>query len=157
MKNNGNQVCFLFSKKKLVNFHGFNTLKEFLDHKQYSTNSILRYEKIFGDGFISTGGPESTETFLKDLNLKEGQRVLDVGCGIGGGDFMMAEKYGVEVYGLDLSTNVICIAWDRAQSRKNLKLRFEIGDVTRHEFPAEYFDVIYSRDTILHLVGLVLL
>jgi phosphoethanolamine N-methyltransferase len=61
MKNNGNQVCFLFSKKKLENFHGFNTLKEFIDHKQYTTNGILRYERIFGAGFISTGGRESTE------------------------------------------------------------------------------------------------
>jgi cyclopropane fatty-acyl-phospholipid synthase-like methyltransferase len=25
------------------------------------------------------------------LDLKENQRVLDVGCGIGGGDFIMAE------------------------------------------------------------------
>ena len=91
MKNNGNQVCFLFTKVKLVNFHGFITMKEFLDHKQYTLDGILKYERIFGDGFISTGGKHSTEEFLKDLDLKEGQHVLDVGCGIGGGDFMMAE------------------------------------------------------------------
>ncbi len=54
-------MCFLFSKKKVENFHGFNTLKEFLDHKQYTTNGILRYERIFGSGFISTGGKETTE------------------------------------------------------------------------------------------------
>jgi hypothetical protein len=42
MKNNANQVCFLFQKVKLVNRHGFKTMKEFIDHKQYTTNGILR-------------------------------------------------------------------------------------------------------------------
>lgn len=84
MKNNGNQVCFLFNKVKLHDFHGFKTVKEFLDHKQYSIGGILKYERIFGDGFISTGGVHTTEEFLKTLDLKQGQRVLDVGCGIGG-------------------------------------------------------------------------
>ncbi len=56
------------------------------------------------------------------------------------------------MYGVDLATNSICIAWERAQKYPNLKVRFEIADITKHEFPAEYFDIVYSRDTILHLV-----
>jgi phosphoethanolamine N-methyltransferase len=39
--------------------------------------------------------------------LQPGQKVLDVGCGIGGGDFLMASKYGVEVTGVDLASNMI--------------------------------------------------
>lgn len=35
--------------------------QQFLDENQYSSNSILRYEKIFGRGFVSTGGLETTE------------------------------------------------------------------------------------------------
>jgi phosphoethanolamine N-methyltransferase len=66
-------------------------MQEFLDHKQYTLDGILKYERIFGDGFISTGGRHSTEEFLKSLDLKPGQPVLDVGCGIGGGDVLMAQ------------------------------------------------------------------
>lgn len=91
LKNNSNQVCFLFQKVKLLNHHGYKTIKEFFDQKQYSTNGILRYEKIYGKGYISTGGQETCEHFLEKLDLKPGQRVLDVGCGIGGGDFFMSE------------------------------------------------------------------
>jgi len=32
-----------------------------------------------------------------------------------------------------------------------LQVQFEVGDVTKREFPAESFDVIFSRDTILHI------
>jgi phosphoethanolamine N-methyltransferase len=33
-----------------------------------------------------------------------------------------------------------------------IKVSFEIGDVMQHEFKANSFDVVYSRDTILHIV-----
>ena len=42
-------------------------------------------------GFVSTGGKETTENFVAKMELKEGEKVLDVGCGIGGGDFYMAK------------------------------------------------------------------
>ena len=96
MKGNGNQVCFLFRKVRLENYHGFKTMKEFFDHKQYTTKSILRYEKIYGKGYITTGGSEQCQIFTEKLNLKENMKLLDVGCGLGGADFYMSEKYGVE-------------------------------------------------------------
>jgi hypothetical protein len=34
---------------------------EFLDHGQYSRNGILRYERIFGKTFVSTGGVQTTK------------------------------------------------------------------------------------------------
>ena len=37
------------------------TVRSFLDSTQYSTTSILRYERIFGSGFVSTGGLETTQ------------------------------------------------------------------------------------------------
>ena len=47
------------------------------------------------------------------MDLTPGQRVLDVGCGIGGSCFYMAEKYGAEVLALDLSRNMLSIAKER--------------------------------------------
>lgn len=35
--------------------------QKFLDQNQYTQNGILRYEKIFGRGFVSTGGSETTK------------------------------------------------------------------------------------------------
>ena len=35
--------------------------RHFLDNQQYKTNGILRYERIFGQGYVSTGGFETTK------------------------------------------------------------------------------------------------
>lgn len=154
MKSNSNQMCFLFKKVRLDNHNGFKTFQEFLDQKQYSMQNILQYEKMFGATHICPGGQESTDLFFGNLNLKPGQRVLDIGCGIGGAACYISKKYDVEVYGVDLSTNMVVVAWERLQELKktsDLKVRFEIGDITKHDYPEEYFDYIYSRDVLLHV------
>jgi len=64
---------------------------------------------------------------------------LDVGCGIGGGDFYMAKvyfpqwirkilsssrkTYGCSVIGVDLSTNMVSIAYERLMDMSASKLK----------------------------------
>ena len=66
-------------------------LQEFLDASQYSKKGILKYEKVFGHRFVSTGGKQTTMEFCQLLHLQPGQKVLDVCCGIGGSAFHMAQ------------------------------------------------------------------
>ncbi|KAJ0411409.1 hypothetical protein ATCC90586_004395 [Pythium insidiosum] len=129
--------------------------QNFLDNQQYSNESITRYEKIFGEGYVSTGGQVTTTEFVAMLDLKPGQHVLDVGCGIGGGDFYMANSFGVSVHGIDLSTNMVYRAIEsyatHHKPRDGNDVEFEICDATTKSFPPHSFDVVYSRDTILHI------
>lgn len=146
-KKNQNQICWLWQKIPSADDKGF---QRFLDSVQYTLNGILRYERIFGEGFVSTGGIETTKEFVDKLELKAGQKVLDVGCGIGGGDFYMAETFGVEVTAIDLSVNMISFALERAIGRR-CAVEFEVSDCTKKEYLEGTFDVIYSRDTMLHI------
>ncbi|CAD6332990.1 unnamed protein product [Miscanthus lutarioriparius] len=140
-------ICWLWEKVKSTEDRDF---QRFLDNVQYKISGILRYEHVFGEGFVSTGGVETTKEFVGMLDLKPGQKVLDVGCGIGGGDFYMAENYDVHVLGIDLSVNMVSFAIEHAIGRK-CSVEFEVADCTTKDYPENSFDVIYSRDTILHI------
>ncbi|CAI5730069.1 unnamed protein product [Hyaloperonospora brassicae] len=157
IKRNNGQVYFCY--KKVVTLcaaessanEAVATFQKFLDEQQYSTQSITRYEKIFGSGYVSTGGQTTTTEFVSKLQLQAGERVLDVGCGIGGGDFYMARQFNVAVVGIDLSTNMVHRALETSMQLSSLDVEFEICDATKKEFPDASFDVVYSRDTILHI------
>jgi len=120
---------------------------------QYTRNGILRYERTFGSGYISTGGPETTGYLVAKLGdaLRPGVRVLDVGSGIGGAAFHLADRYGAEVVGIDLAPEMVAIAHERAEGRDDGgKVRFLVGDVLTEQFDRP-FDVVWSRDALMHI------
>jgi len=60
---------------------------------------------------------------VAQLRLQTGDRVLDVGCGTGGGDFLMASQHGASVHGIDLSVNMVLMALERAQQEQAASVR----------------------------------
>jgi phosphoethanolamine N-methyltransferase len=130
------------------------TAKSKFDNEgQYSRSSILRYERIFGEHYISTGGHETTENLCRRLagSLHPGVRVLDVGSGIGGAAFHLARVFGARVTGIDLAEEMVAIALERAgQLGLEGEVRFILGDVLETPLP-EKFDIIWSRDALMHV------
>jgi len=131
--------------------------QKFLDTQQYARKGILLYERIFGTTYISTGGEQTTRDFFTGLTLpglKENDKILDVGCGIGGSAFYMARNYGCSVYGMDLSVNMINIAnelRDAEPAGIAHRCQFYVEDATLMDYPNQFYDMVYSRDTILHI------
>jgi phosphoethanolamine N-methyltransferase len=126
---------------------------KFDNQGQYSRTSILRYEMIFGAGYISTGGARTTDDLCARLgsSLRPGARVLDVGSGIGGAAFHLAKKYGAKVIGIDLAEEMVAVAHERAgQLGMKDSVQFVLGDVLLEKF-AEPFDIIWSRDAFMHI------
>ena len=54
-----NKFQFSWLWKKVYGLKG--TVREFLDNHQYNSQGILKYERIFGKGFISAGGLYTTK------------------------------------------------------------------------------------------------
>lgn len=131
----------------------YESFQDFLDDVQYSKQGVKRYEWIFGEAYLSTGGLETTEEIIPLLKLKPGNHVLDVGCGLGGHDFYMAEKYQAHIDAIDLSKNMMSVARDHLQKRSHLAhlINFQICDVTTTPFKEGHYDAIYSRDTMIHI------
>ena len=85
------------------------------------------------------------------LDLKPGQRVLDIGSGWGSMAIYLAENCGVEVLGVTLSTEQHALATQRAAERGlSDRVKFELRDYRSVEGP---FDRIVSVGMFEH-VGL---
>ena len=52
---------------------------EFLDAGQYQKNGILRYERIFGETFVSTGGEGTTKVSdISNLFIKRFSQIKNI-------------------------------------------------------------------------------
>jgi phosphoethanolamine N-methyltransferase len=120
---------------------------------QYTRAGILRYEKVFGHGYVSTGGHETTEYLCEKLrdSLKPGVRVLDVGSGIGGAMFHLAKAHGAIVTGVDLAPEMIKLAEERAlELEAPSTVTSILGDVLTQPFDGK-FGIVWSRDALMHI------
>ena len=82
---------------------------------------------------------------------------------------ILLSRYGVEVYGIDLSTNMNAISLNHRKSMEpevKHRVNFYVEDADKMDFPANFYDVVYryeslssdrrtqlidsSRDTIMH-------
>lgn len=112
------------------------------------------YDYWDGDRRINYGGyrymPGRWEPVARALadhyGLKSGQKVLDVGCGKG---FLLYDLSivvpGIEVYGVDISTYAI------EHSKEQVRDRLQVMSAAELSFPTDYFDLVYSINTLHNL------
>ena len=62
---------------------------------EYDDAAIRFLEALWGDGYLSPGGPEEVDRVLAGLSLM-GKSVLDVGCGSGGITLHLVERHGAQ-------------------------------------------------------------
>jgi phosphoethanolamine N-methyltransferase len=125
--------------------------QDFLDSSQYQESSILQYESIYGEDFVSPGGRELAFEMIAGMALAPTSRVLDVGCGLGGSAFVMARDFGLRVDAIDLSRNMLALAEDKlAANGLGDRVSLQWGDCLELDCSDRY-DAIYSRDVFLHI------
>ena len=115
---------------------------------EYDDAMVKVLEMIWGQGFMAPGGEGNVENLVGGIDLQS-QRVLDIGCGIGGPAFVLAQKYGAHVVGIDIEPQLI----DQAHSRA-IELGLDDQTQFRHvtagplDFPDETFDVVFSSGAL---------
>lgn len=80
--------------------------------------------------------------FMDQLHIEPGISILDVGCGAGQ-IAIPAAQLGAKVTGIDLASNLIEQARERAQS-VNLEITFEQGDAEALPYNDESFELVVS-------------
>lgn len=118
---------------------------------RYTRRNILRAEQMYGRGYQSPGQAEAVEKAAAKLGLRRGQRVLDVGSGLGGPAMHLASRYGVEVLGVDTAAAMVELSEERRQESGLVGVSFRPGDVRELGLPHGSFDVVWTRDTILYV------
>ena len=117
----------------------------FLDkkHRQYSCAYFLKEDESLEDA-----QQNKINHIIKKLNLKPGQKVLDIGCGWGGMAFEIARQSQCEVTGISLSENQIKYCNNKAKELKmDNQVHFELRDYREIE---EKFDKIVSVGAFEH-------
>ena len=115
----------------------------------YDTTMLDMLQIIWGDGFLSPGGPQAVREITDGIDLA-GKRVLDIGCGVGGLDQVLVELGAAHVTAVDVAAPLIGLARRRVADSR---ITFE---VTEPEQPLPFadasFDVVFTKDAWLHVI-----
>ena len=94
---------------------------------------------------------ENKDLWFKLLKVKDGMKILEVGCG--GGHFTnMIKKYypSCEVYGIDLDNNHIKFA-KKESKKQNIEVNYQVADIKELPFNDNSFDLVFSHTVVEHL------
>lgn len=97
---------------------------------------------------LQAGNGKVHGDLARDLfGMREGQRVLDVGCGFGESCLEIGRVVGPEgdVLGVDCTRAFLDVANAERDAAGLRQVRYEVGDAQVHPFGASSFDLVYSR------------
>lgn len=93
-----------------------------------------------------------TERLADYADIRRGQSLLDIGCGMGGSSIHLARTRGVHCQGVTISP--LQCRWARLSARLHRvhsQVSFRCADVEQAEFPAQSVDVVWSIECTEHL------
>lgn len=119
---------------------------------EYDDKLQTLLQLIWGDGFLSPGGPEEIERLLEGHDIR-GCTVLDIGAGLGAVDELLVSRYGAAfVTGIDLDPALLR-QMDARIERAGLSSRIRSVCVEPGPLPFEpaSFDVVFSKDSMVQI------
>jgi phosphoethanolamine N-methyltransferase len=118
----------------------------------YTGELIVMLEAVWGEGWLSPGGPEEVVRLIAGIPFHD-KEILDIGCGTGGIDFYLVRSCGARhVTGIDVETTVVETARRRAQEHGLAdRVAFQKVAPGPLPFPDARFDIVFSKDAIVHI------
>ena len=121
------------------------------DQDPYQPQNIALFEALYGKHLISLGGIAAIDNMFSDISLNH-IKALDLGFGMGGVAYYLAEKYNLDISGIEI------YPWMAEYAQKNappeiahhldFKCYLDNGDMP---FEPNTFDVVYSKGVLNHV------
>jgi len=119
--------------------------------EEYTPNYCLQLEAAYGAGMMSEGGLEGIDYMFEALSL-ENKVALDIGSGIGGVAFYLAEKFSGQVTGLEVNAWMVAESKNRIPEHLKDRVDFRLSTSnTGWLIPNDSYDIIYSKGVLTHL------
>jgi cyclopropane fatty-acyl-phospholipid synthase-like methyltransferase len=129
----------------------------------YDTSADL-LDQLWGENLHHgywDGTPEDTFEYATNrltdklsgmLDIRPGDRLLDIGCGVGEPAIRLASAHDIEVVGVSISQRQIERANDRAAAAGLAdRLSFQHADAMDLPFPEESFDLVWALESLHHM------
>lgn len=121
------------------------------DFDAYHPDHVSLFEAIYGKNLISLGSLAAIDNMFSDLNIR-GLKALDVGFGLGGVAFYLAEKYQMNIAGIEMYSWMAQYAKNHAPANLTSLLAFDTYDNAGHfPYQPETFDLVYSKGVLNHV------
>lgn len=119
---------------------------------EYDDTAIRFLEALWGEGYLSPGGPDEVDRVVEGLSLA-GKTILDIGCGAGGITLHLVHRHhAAHVTGFDVEWPVIGRARQRAAAHGlGDRARFVQAPPGLLPFADGAFDIVFSKDALLHV------
>jgi ubiquinone/menaquinone biosynthesis C-methylase UbiE len=115
----------------------------------YDPAMLEMLDIIWGDGFMSPGGPQWVRETLEGIDLR-GKNVLDIGCGIGGVDQVLVSLGAAKITAIDVAAPLVALARKRFTDPR---ITFQVIEPEQPlPFPDASFHVVFTKDAWLHVL-----
>ena len=114
-------------------------------------NEVLTPKWLRFRHLLSGNGQVHSDLAYPRMNIRRGQRVLDVACGFGENALELADRVGPlgTVLGIDCTREFIEVARREAEAAGMTNLEYRVDDIETAELPSAAFDAAVSRFGIM--------
>ncbi len=98
-----------------------------------------KFASRYDSGFMGKGSRRFYADLIRDLDVKDGDSVLDVGCGTGSVLRIISDQKQIKGFGLDVSENMVALARE-----KNPSFSFVTGDSAHLPYDDNSMDVMMA-------------
>ncbi len=93
-----------------------------------------------------------TEQLAKEVRIQRGEKIVDIGCGMGGSSIHLAKRAGCQVTGVTISSfQRRWASWAALTAGVSGSAEFRCEDAETTEFPPASIDVVWSIECTEHL------